>query len=396
MVHTTVVGTYPRIGETPEEQALRRGIARLDRGEIVEAELQAIERDTVREVLREQNEIGIDLVTDGQISWYDSQSHFAGKLTSVETNGLVRYFDTNTYYRQPVVHGAVAWKAPVLADDWKFAQANSKVPVKAVLTGPVTLASLALDKHYRSKKALALDLATAVGEEVESLVHAGASNVQIDEPILTRHPDDLTLVSEALERIRSHKGRSTLTLFTFFREIAPVRNCRSSAPPLRKWGWVPERPPDDQRRILPETGVPYARPHEGVEGRSLHGRLAGARGESDLRMDSIPGRNRDRHPRRRRAIPGRHGDVLRGEHRRDRDLRPRPVVRKPVLQEADHRRRAEATRSDQRGLVHVRPGPDEAAGQGHDHRTLHDDGLVVRRILRFAGGCLPRLRETAP
>src|SRR5438128_11212855 len=77
MVRTTVVGTYPRIGETSEEQALRRGIARLDRGEIVEAELQAIERDTVREVLREQNEIGIDLVTDGQISWYDSQPFLA-------------------------------------------------------------------------------------------------------------------------------------------------------------------------------------------------------------------------------------------------------------------------------------------------------------------------------
>ena len=218
MEHTTVVGTYPRIGETPEEQALRRGIARLDRGEIGEAELQAIERDTVRRVLREQNEIGIDLVTDGQISWYDSQSHFAGKLVSIETNGLVRYFDTNTYYRQPVVHGAVAWKAPVLADDWKFAQANSKVPVKAVLTGPVTLASLALD------------LATAVGEEVESLVHAGASNVQIDEPILTRHPDDLTLVSEALERIRSHKARSTLTLFTFFGDVAPIYNDLGDAP----------------------------------------------------------------------------------------------------------------------------------------------------------------------
>jgi len=230
MVHTTVVGTYPRIGETSEEQALRRGIARLDRGEIGEAELQAIERDTVREVLREQNEIGIDLVTDGQVSWYDSQSHFAGKLASIETNGLLRYFDTNTYYRQPVVHGAVAWKAPVLSDEWKFAQANSKVPVKAVLTGPVTLASLALDKHYRSKKALALDLATAVGEEVGSLVHAGASHVQIDEPILTRHPEDLTLVSETLERIRSHKARSTLTLFTFFGDVAAIYKDLGDAP----------------------------------------------------------------------------------------------------------------------------------------------------------------------
>jgi len=222
MVHTTVVGTYPRIGDAVEEQALRRGIGRLDRGEIGEADLQVVERNTVRDVLREQNEIGIDLVTDGQISWYDSQSHFAGKLTSIEINGLVRYFDTNTYYRQPVVHGAVGWKEPVLVDEWKFAQANSKVPVKAVLTGPVTLASLAVDKHYRSKKALALDLATAVGEEVGSLVQAGASHVQIDEPILTRQPDDLTLVSETLERIRSHKARSILTLFTFFGDVASI------------------------------------------------------------------------------------------------------------------------------------------------------------------------------
>src|SRR5438093_13652433 len=172
MVRTTVVGTYPRIGETSEEQALRRGIARLDRGEIVEAELQAIERDTVRQVLREQNEIGIDLVTDGQISWYDSQSHFAGKLVSVDTTGLVRYFDTNTYYRQPVVRGAVAWKEPILVDEWKFAQTNSKAAVKAVLTGPLTLGSLALDKHYRGKKALTLDLANALGEEVSALVRA--------------------------------------------------------------------------------------------------------------------------------------------------------------------------------------------------------------------------------
>src|SRR2546429_9583603 len=173
MVKTTVVGSYPRTGDAFEEQALRRGIARPDRGEITEAELRTVERDTVKAVLKEQNEVGIDLVTDGQISWYDSQSHIAGELASIEINGLVRYFDTNTYYRQPVVSGALAWKEPVLVDEWKFAQSNSKAPVKAVLTGPVTLASLALDKHYRSRKNLALDLATAIGEEVGTLVQAG-------------------------------------------------------------------------------------------------------------------------------------------------------------------------------------------------------------------------------
>ena len=222
MVLTTVVGSYPRIGDASGDQALRRAIARLDRGEITEEELRSVERETVKTILLEQNENRIDLVTDGQISWYDSQSHIAGKLSSIEVDGLVRYFDTNTYYRQPVVRGPVARKGPLIVDEWKFAQANSEAPVKAVLTGPVTLASLSLDKHYQTTKGLAVDLAAALGDEVGALVAAGASHVQIDEPILTRHPEHLSLVSETLERIRSRKGRASLTLFTFFGDVAKI------------------------------------------------------------------------------------------------------------------------------------------------------------------------------
>jgi 5-methyltetrahydropteroyltriglutamate--homocysteine methyltransferase len=230
MVHTTVVGSYPRIGDMPEEQVLRRGIARLDKGEIDESALKSLEREVVQAVLRDQNDAGIEVVTDGQISWYDSQSHLAGKLASVEINGLVRYFDTNTYYRQPVVRGPVTWSGPILLDEWTFAKSHSNAPVKAVLTGPVTLASLALDKHYRSKKALALDLAAALAEEVDALARAGAVHIQIDEPIVTRHPEELALVAETLERIRARKGKANLILFTYFGDVAKIYSDLLDAP----------------------------------------------------------------------------------------------------------------------------------------------------------------------
>jgi 5-methyltetrahydropteroyltriglutamate--homocysteine methyltransferase len=86
----------------------------------------------------------------------------------------------------------------------------------------VTLASLALDKHYGKTKTLALDLASALSEEVRALVRAGASNVQIDEPILTQHPEDLPVAVEALDRIHSEKGSSRLTLFTFFGAVTKI------------------------------------------------------------------------------------------------------------------------------------------------------------------------------
>ena len=60
MVGTTVVGSYPRIGDRPEEQSLRRAIARFDKGEIDAAQLRTAEREVVKAVLREQNEAGID------------------------------------------------------------------------------------------------------------------------------------------------------------------------------------------------------------------------------------------------------------------------------------------------------------------------------------------------
>src|SRR5512136_783888 len=230
MVLTTVVGTYPRIGDTHDEQVLRRAIARFDKGEASEADLRAAEREVVRAVLREQAVAKIDVVTDGGIPWYDSQSHIARGLAGVEIGGLVRYFDTNTYYRQPVVTGAVRWTKPILVEEWRFAQGASKAPVKAVLTGPVTLANLALDRHYGKKRPLAMAFAGALAEEVAALRSAGAQYIQVDEPILTRRPEDLSLVVETLEGLAARKGSAELTLATYFGDVAKIYRDLLDAP----------------------------------------------------------------------------------------------------------------------------------------------------------------------
>ncbi len=221
-MRTTVVGTYPRIGDTPREQALRRAIARFDKGEASEADVHAAEREVVKAVLREQEDAGVDVVTDGQVAWNDSQSHIAHGLDGVEIGGLVRYFDTNTYYRQPIVTGPVTWRVPLLLDEWQFAQDATKAPVKAVLTGPVTLASLSLDRHYGKKRALAVALADALAEEVAALRSAGVRHLQVDEPVLTRTPEDLSLVAETLAALAARKGSAELTLATYFGDVARI------------------------------------------------------------------------------------------------------------------------------------------------------------------------------
>ncbi len=222
MVRTTVVGSYPRIGDTHEEQALRRAIARFDRGEAEASDVAEAERETVRDVLREQNAAGLDVVTDGLVTWNDSASHVCRGLGGFEIGGLVRYFDTNTYYRQPIVTGDVSWKGPILLDEWKFAQGASPAPVRVVLTGPATLAHLALDRHYGKKRPLVRALAEALAAEVDALQAAGAKQIQIDEPVLTTRPEDLSLVSQGLDAIAARKGSAEIVLATYFGDVAKI------------------------------------------------------------------------------------------------------------------------------------------------------------------------------
>ena len=183
----TVVSSYPKIPNRPRPARLRNAINRFDRGAITEEEIRRIEDEVTEEALQEQAEAGLDLVTDGQIRWEDEQTYLARQLGGISLNGLIRWFDTNMYYRQPVIEGAITWQKPITVDDYRFAAEHSEKPVKAVLTGPYTLARLSVDKHYGSVGALAKAFAAALNQEAKALQEAGATLIQFNEPAILKH-----------------------------------------------------------------------------------------------------------------------------------------------------------------------------------------------------------------
>ncbi len=220
----TSAGSYPRIGETPELQQLRRTIAAWERKEASADALRAAEDTLVKAALDEQVEAGLDLVTDGQIRWYDPISHLAGKLAGVEINGLLRLFDTNFYFRQPVVRGALRRQDGMVLSEYEFARAHSSKPVKPVLTGPCTLArsSILSNGTYKGAEALMDAYAQALATEVEALVRAGAAVIQIDEPAIVKNPADLSLLERALTALAARKGGAKLALHLSFGDPQPL------------------------------------------------------------------------------------------------------------------------------------------------------------------------------
>ncbi len=216
--------SYPRVGPSREEQRLRRAYAQRERGEISEEQFQQVRDSVVEEVIREQVEAGMEVVTDGQIRWYDPISHLAGRLRQVEVNGLLRYFDTNFYFRQPVIKGKIQREKPLILEEFRYAQTVSPRPVKPVLTGPYTLAisSIRETPVYRALAPLVLDFSEALAQEISALTTAGAEVIQVEEPAILKHPKDLPLLRKALEPLRKSKGSSQLALYTYFGDATPL------------------------------------------------------------------------------------------------------------------------------------------------------------------------------
>ncbi|MFQ5472297.1 MAG: uroporphyrinogen decarboxylase family protein [Dehalococcoidia bacterium] len=200
-MQTTVVGAYPKIPNRPRPAKLRAAINKRDRGDITDEDLARVADEVTVEVIAEQIEAGLDIVTDGQIRWDDDQTYITRHMAGIEIGGLQRYLDTNTYYRQPEIVGAVGLREPVTVSDYKFAAENSSKPVKAVLPGPYTLAVLSLDKHYNNREKLVMALAEELRKEVDALAAAGATSIQVNDPMIAVQKDGAALAARALTKM---------------------------------------------------------------------------------------------------------------------------------------------------------------------------------------------------
>jgi 5-methyltetrahydropteroyltriglutamate--homocysteine methyltransferase len=188
---TTSVGSFPK---PPELIKARNDHAA---GRLGDEDLQKLEWKATEEWIRFQEEIGVDLLVDGEQYRGDMATYFAEEMDGFEIGGLVRSYG-NRYYRKPIATGAVRRSHPITVEAWKFAQSLTKKPVKGMLTGPYTIADWSFDEHYGSRRDFVLDLARAIHDEAMDLAAAGAKFIQVDEPAASARMEELPLVAEAM------------------------------------------------------------------------------------------------------------------------------------------------------------------------------------------------------
>ncbi|MFB6169650.1 MAG: 5-methyltetrahydropteroyltriglutamate--homocysteine methyltransferase [Haloarculaceae archaeon] len=198
----TTPGLYPLPDWAKDELSDLKGHQKSDlisgdeSGEIVGA------YDRARaEVVDRQTEAGLDRVVEGQLRWDDMLAHPLCVHDAVETRGIVRYYDNNNFYREPVVTGDLDFSGDV-ADELDAASDLTDESLQAVVPGPYSLADLATDEHYGDDAEFLGAIADFLAGEVEAF--PAVETVFVLEPSLVENPPgdgEDERASEAIDRV---------------------------------------------------------------------------------------------------------------------------------------------------------------------------------------------------
>jgi 5-methyltetrahydropteroyltriglutamate--homocysteine methyltransferase len=140
-------------------------------------------KDALRLTLADQQQAGIDIVSDGEQTRQHFVTTFIEHLNGVdfEKREIVKIRDRYEA-SVPSVVGAVAREKPVFVEDAKFLRQQTDQPIKWALPGPMTMVDTLYDGHYKSREKLAWEFAKILNQEAKELAAAGVDIIQFDEP----------------------------------------------------------------------------------------------------------------------------------------------------------------------------------------------------------------------
>ena len=152
------------------------------------------------EVVDLQVDAGLDRVVEGQLRWDDMLAHPLAVHDAVETRGLVRYYDNNNFYREPVIRGPLDFDGDVAAE--LAVVGEQPEPIQAVLPGPYSLAELATDAHYGDDEEFLAAVGRFLAGEVDAFPEV--ETLFLLEPSLVTNPPGTArgeAVSEAIDEV---------------------------------------------------------------------------------------------------------------------------------------------------------------------------------------------------
>jgi 5-methyltetrahydropteroyltriglutamate--homocysteine methyltransferase len=187
MLETTIAGSLPKPAWLAETQKLwpqwrQEGDALLD-----------AKRDATLLVLKEQEDAGIDIVSDGEQSRQHFVHGFLERLDGIDFGKRVTMGIRNNRYdaEVPTVTGELKRRGSVHAFEARLARAHTRRRLKFTLPGPMTIIDTIADGYYGDRVKMAMAFAKLLNEEARELAAIGVDVVQFDEPAFNVYMDEV-------------------------------------------------------------------------------------------------------------------------------------------------------------------------------------------------------------
>ena len=176
---TTTIGSFPQTAE------IRKARAALRKGEIDQAAYEEAMANTIREVIKEQEDLDLDVLVHGEAERNDMVQYFSEQLEGCYSTHLawVQSYGSRCV-RPPIIVSDVYRPEPMTLKWFKIAQDATDRPVKGMLTGPVTILAWSFVREDQPLSVTADQVALALRDEIDDLIEGGAKYIQVDEPAI--------------------------------------------------------------------------------------------------------------------------------------------------------------------------------------------------------------------
>lgn len=176
---TTTIGSFPQTKEVKANRAAYR------KGGITQEEYVAFNRDQIAKCIKQQEEIGLDVLVHGEYERNDMVEYFGEALGGFlfTEKAWVQSYGTRCV-KPPIIWGDVYREKPMTVEWSVYAQSLTDHIVKGMLTGPVTILNWSFPREDISIKESISQIALAIRDEVLDLEANGIRMIQIDEAAL--------------------------------------------------------------------------------------------------------------------------------------------------------------------------------------------------------------------
>ena len=187
MLETTIAGSLPKPSWLAEPEKLWAAW-RLEGDDLEQAK-----RDAALVWLKEQEDAGIDIVTNGEQFRVHFVHGFLETIEGIDWNLKTKMGIRDNRYEVdvPTVTAKIRRPGSVHGEEAAFTRAHTKKKLKFTLPGPMTICDTIADAHYGKRADMAMAFAEILNDEARELEALGVDVIQFDEPAFNAFMNDV-------------------------------------------------------------------------------------------------------------------------------------------------------------------------------------------------------------